>query len=161
MKAVFTSKGGRSGFNQPVFFPFNQDLAKFVGAGFFRSQTRKDVIAGGSPVVENSVAEFRNTASTTAEPCKYPVFPAIHYCGPANGSTVTGPGITFQATARAKSGPVNRIELWVDGHKLFQTYTDRLNRVQTLSKGVHAATLVEVDSAGGIIKSNVSKFTVK
>jgi hypothetical protein len=159
---VFTGKGGRSGFNQPVFFASNSDnVSNFIGAGLFRAQTRKDVIAGTGPVVNNVVLEFRNTASTAAEPCPYPVSPAIHYCGPANGSAVTGPGVSFKATARARTGPVNRIELWVDGHKLFQTFSDRLNHTQTLSKGTHAATLVEVDSAGALIKTNVSKFTVK
>jgi hypothetical protein len=159
--AVFTGKGGRSGFKQPVFFPFNaNNVSTFIGAGLFRAQTRKDVITGEGPVV-NDLVEFRNTASTAAEPCRYPVVPAIHYCGPANGSTVTGPGVSFKATARARTGPVNRIELWVDGHKLFQTFSDRLNHTQTLSKGTHAATVVEVDSAGALIKTNVSKFTVK
>ena len=109
----------------------------------------------------NDVIVFRNIASVAAEPCQYPVFPAIHYCGPANGSKVIGPGVSFKATARAVSGPVNRLELWVDGHKVFQTFNDRLNRTQILSKGAHTATVVEVDSAGGLIKAKVPKFTVK
>jgi len=158
--AVYTGKGGRSGFNAPVYFASNgTDVPRTIGAGFLRAQTRKDVVIDSGSV--NNIAVFRNTASVAAEPCQYPVLPAIHYCGPANGSTVTGPGVNFSATARGASGPVNRLELWVDGHKLFQTFGDRLNRSQTLSKGTHAATVVEVDSAGALIKTVVPKFTVK
>jgi hypothetical protein len=159
--AVYTGKGGRTGFNKPVYFSSGATPAItpfIIGAAFLRAQTRKDVVMDG---YANDVIVFRNTASVAAEPCQYPVFPAIHYCGPANGSTVIGPGVSFKATARAASGPVNRLELWVDGHKVFQTFNDRLNRTQTLSKGTHTATVVQVDSAGGLIKAKVPKFTVK
>ena len=144
-----------------MYFSFSGNVvdAFHIGAGFFRAQTRKDIVTNDYDF--NGLVEFRNIASVAAEPCQYPVFPAIHYCGPAYGSTVKGPGVSFKATARAATGPVNRLELWVDGHKLFQTFSDRLNRTQTLSKGKHAATVVEVDSAGGLIKTNVVKFTVE
>jgi hypothetical protein len=36
-----------------------------------------------------------------------------------------------------------------------------MDRAQPLSKGKHNATVVEVDSAGGLIKTNVSTFTMK
>lgn len=158
--AVYIGKGGRAGFKSPVYFASNgSDTPRNIGAGFLRSQTRKDVVIDDGSV--NNIVVFRNTASTASEPCQYPVYPAIHYCGPANGSTVTGPGVKFTATARAASGPVNRLELWVDGHKFFQTFGDRLDRTQSLSKGIHTATVVEVDSAGGLIKATIPKFTVK
>lgn len=158
--AVYIGRGGRSGFKSPVFFSSGgANTPRAIGAGFFRSQTRKDVVTDDGSA--NDIVEFRNTASVVAEPCAYPVVPAIHYCGPPNGSTVVGPNVTFKATARALDGPVNRIELWIDGHKKFQTFSDRLTRVQGLAKGVHSATVVEVDSAGKLIKATVPKFTVK
>ena len=158
--AVYIGKGGRSGFKNPVFFSSGGgDSPRVIGGGFFRAQTRKDIVADDGSA--NHIVEFRNTTSVAGEPCAYPVSPAVHYCGPANGSTVVGPNVTFTATARAQNGPVNRIELWIDGHKMFQTFNDRLLRAQALAKGVHSAAVVEVDSAGKLIKVTVPKFTVK
>ena len=158
---VLEGKGGRAGFKAPTkFFKATQPyvIEMGIGAGLFRAQPSKDIIA----VLDlDDLEEFRNTTSFSAEPCPYPATPALHYCGPANGSTVTGTDVTFHATARAASGPVSRLELWVDGHKLFQAYSDRMIRVQPLSKGKHAATIVEVDSAGSLIKSRILTFTVK
>jgi acetolactate synthase regulatory subunit len=51
---------------------------------------------------------------------------------------------------------IKRVELWVDGHKVFQTLNDQLQKTLTLSQGTHQITIVAVDKYIGFAKATRS-----
>jgi hypothetical protein len=68
-------------------------------------------------------------------------------CAPANNATVSSP---FLVTAAGNSPVgVGRLEIWVDGKKLYQKLGDQLNKKITLSSGRHRIAVVAVDKHVG------------
>jgi hypothetical protein len=63
------------------------------------------------------------------------------------------------ASARTNTQPLNRIELWIDGHKRFQVFSDRLHINLPIPNGKHSASFIEVCASGLFIKEKVT-FTV-
>ncbi len=52
------------------------------------------------------------------------------------------------------------MELWVDGVKHGDFFTNDMATQLSVASGIHAATFVSVDSKGGVLKSAVTTFTV-
>jgi hypothetical protein len=149
--AVYTGKAGRA-FNPPRYYSDSTGLfPTLIVAGFLNADGKKDIVTADSSV--NAIRVFKNTTVSTNDPCTYPGTAGLHFCKPASSSSVAASGTQFVAAAHALSQPVRRMELWVDGHKRFQTSNDRLSRTLTLTVGSHYATVVEVDAAGHIVKS--------
>ena len=64
-------------------------------------------------------------------------------CAPANGATVSSP---FLVTAAGNSPiGVQRLEIWVDGKKVYQKLGNQLNKRISLSSGQHRLVVVAVD----------------
>jgi hypothetical protein len=64
-------------------------------------------------------------------------------CAPANDATVSSP---FLVTAAGNSPiGVQRLEIWVDGKKIYQKLGDQLNKRISLSSGQHRLVVVAVD----------------
>lgn len=155
---VYTGKGGRSGFNQPVHFADNTSSSPRGGfaAGFINQNGTKDIAL----VDSTSLAVFLNTTSTSKDPCSYDSGVGLHNCGPANNSS--GPATIHVLDAyRASVQPALRIEFWADGKKLFQEYADLLNTSVTLSVGTHQLSVVGVDATGETTKSNTTYTVTK
>src|SRR5207248_10624241 len=86
---------------------------------------------------------------TVSATCSAPASYGVHVCSPINGSTVTGPSVPINATARV-SGTIYRFELWVDGVKKVSiagsaTMTTSVN----LAAGTHRFDFVARNTAGG------------
>jgi hypothetical protein len=124
-------------------------------AGFFDKNGTKDIAL----VDATGLAVFPNTTSTANDPCAYPTATGLHNCLPANGGSGTSP-VHVLDSYKASAQPALRIELWVDGHKVFQEYGDLLNRYVTMAPGTHQLSVVGVDGTGKYVKSNTT-FTVK
>ena len=81
----------------------------------------------------------------------------MHVCAPsANLSSGT---VQFLANARTNTQPLNRIELWIDGNKRAQVFTDRIHISMPIANGTHTAGFIEVVASGLFIKKRVT-FTV-
>lgn len=159
--SILPGKGGRDNFSTPVFFGVGGDMVADFGyaisSGYFRPLGRQDV--GTNDADDNAVASWINNTVSNNDPCSYPTQGGVHVCSPANNSKISG-AVHFVASARAGIQPLNRMELWVDGAKRFQLYSDRMNVTLNLAKGVHSADVVEDDAAGHYIKGHVT-FTVQ
>jgi hypothetical protein len=155
--AVYTGKPGGRSFNNPKYFSVfsNGDAPSTIDAGFFTLSGDKDVVMN-SAYSATSLSDFFNLTSRSADPCPYPTAIGVKFCSPANGATTSSKTVRFRASAHAATQPANRIELWVDGHKKFQAFNDLLDHTLTLTSGTHTVSAIEVDAAGGIIKSPIT-----
>jgi hypothetical protein len=90
--------------------------------------------------------------------CAAPGSPGVHVCAPVASQTYGTP-VQITGAGAGASGAVNHMELWIDGRKINNYFSNQVNTSVTLSAGKHAATLVEVDSRGAYIKSNPVSFT--
>jgi hypothetical protein len=153
--AVYTGKPGGRSFNNGKYFGVStNDAPNTIDAGFFTLSGDKDVVMNNGYTI-SSLSDFFNLTSRSADPCPYPTAIGVKFCSPANGASTTTT-VRFRASAHAATQPANRIELWVDGHKQFQTFNDLLDHTLTLTVGTHTVSAIEVDAAGGIIKSPIT-----
>jgi len=161
---IWTGKGGRTslpsapvaGFNDPIFFPLADNAnPSVIGAGFIDGDNNKDIFTLNG---DGTIATFLNTTSNAGNPCPYPDQPGVNFCLPADGSTTVHPPRLI-ASVRGETQPVNRIEIWVDGHKQTQVFNDKLNTTLSLSQAPHTVEIVAVDATGAFLKARRS-FTV-
>lgn len=81
-------------------------------------------------------------------------------CSPvANG--VYGSPVPVSAAGKGASGPVNHMELWIDGRKIGNYPGSQINTTVSLSRNSHSAVVIEVDSRGAFIKSPPIPFNVR
>lgn len=83
------------------------------------------------------------------------------YCSPGPNSSVlsvelcfighTGDSFTFEALGNSPTG-VRRMELWIDGKKVYNSPDDRLKYSKTLASGKHITEIVAVDQFGASTK---------
>jgi hypothetical protein len=90
--------------------------------------------------------------STDNVPCSAPGSPGVNVCMPAPGSCQTANWTTVVAAATPASGTVRRIELWVNGAKLYYGSGDLLNTNLALPSGTRIV-VQAVDTNGGTVKS--------
>ena len=154
--AFFAGKGGREGFNAPSLTAVEEKPGPlYLTSGFFTNNGRRDVGFGNSAPY---LSVFLNQTQSDDDPCPYPVTASLHICLPIDEHLATGK-VRFLASARSHTQPTNRIELWVDGSKVFQVFSDRIDHSLTLSPGNHSAALIEVEANNHFIKKNIT-FTV-
>jgi hypothetical protein len=91
-------------------------------------------------------------ASTSNIACNAPSSPGVNMCVPAPGSCQVANWTTVVAAATPTSGTVSRMELWVNGAKLFNSNGDLLNTNLGLRSGTRIV-VQAVDSNGGTVKS--------
>jgi hypothetical protein len=72
---------------------------------------------------------------------------AAKICTPLNNASVTSP-VLVRAAGNSPLG-VKRLEIWVDGVKVYQKLSDQLAKRITLSPGTHRVTVVAVDKYVG------------
>ncbi|HXU17733.1 MAG TPA: hypothetical protein VN708_21535 [Terriglobales bacterium] len=92
---------------------------------------------------------IQNTAN---QPCDPPSGPGVNVCDPAPGSCHTTPWTTISAASTGASGSVRRMELWSGGVKL-ANFPGNTIHTNLYLPDFSTVTIVEVDSAGGLIKS--------
>jgi FG-GAP-like repeat/Bacterial Ig domain/FG-GAP repeat len=79
---------------------------------------------------------------------------AVRVCSPEANATVPST-LTVAASGNSPAG-VKRMELWVDGVKRAQNFSDQLNATISLPSGSHELTLVGVDLFDDLVKSRIS-----
>lgn len=79
---------------------------------------------------------------------------AVHICKPANNATLSSP-VLVTAGGNSPAG-VMRMEVWVDGVKRTQNWSDQIARNVTLASGTHQITVVAVDRYKGVGKTTVT-----
>jgi hypothetical protein len=66
----------------------------------------------------------------------------------------------IDGVGKGANGSVHHLELWIDDRKVGNYFSNQMSTSVALGNGPHAATLVEVDSAGSFLKSTATNFTV-
>jgi hypothetical protein len=90
--------------------------------------------------------------NTLNQPCDPPSSPGVNVCDPAPGSCHTTPWTTISAAGTGASGLVRRMELWSSGVKL-ANFPGNTIHTNLYLPDFSTVTIVEVDSAGGLMKS--------
>ena len=122
-------------------------------------------IAPGAQITAVEVEANGTTRSTTVtptlpNPCPAPSSPGVNFCTPKQGETLTQNTVEVMASGTGASGTVNHLELWIDGTKQGNYNGNFMQEYLSLTNGPHALTVIEVDSKGAYIKSNVVDITV-
>ena len=102
---------------------------------------------------------FGPSGSSGGGSCGVPNSPGVNLCAPQAGQTYSSP-VEVIAAATGASGTVNHLELWIDGKKIGNYFSNTMDTPVQLANGSHAATVVEVDSTGAFVKSAPSVFSV-
>jgi FG-GAP-like repeat len=128
-------------------------FSSYTAAGFLNKNGTRDLVVPKGMTTQ----VWMNSTSNPADPCPYPTVGGVHVCAPS--AQVASGMIQFLASARTNTQPLNRIELWIDGQKKLQVFTDRLQVKLPLADGQHTAGFIEVGASGLFIKKRVT-FTV-
>ena len=91
----------------------------------------------------------------TSGGCAPPSTAGVNVCSPQAGGSYSSP-VTVSAGGTPANGTLNRMELWIDGTKYNNYYTNQINTTVPLTVGSHTVTVVEDDSTGAYIKKAVS-----
>jgi hypothetical protein len=150
---MWTGAGNRA-FNKLKYYkqpnPPTSFFSAYTAAGFLNKNGTRDLVVPRG--IKTQV--WMNSTNNPADPCPYPTVGGVHVCAP---SAQVGSGmVQFLASARTNTQPLNRIELWIDGHKKLQVFTDRLRIKLPLSDGQHTASFIEVGASGLSIKKKVT-----
>ena len=113
----------------------------------------------GAASSAHDMSDFFATTNAANGSCGVPNSPGALLCSPLPGQTYGSP-VAFDGAGKGASRCVNHLELWIDGGKLGNYFSDQLSTSVALSNGSHTATLVEVDSTGAFLKSTPTNFTV-
>lgn len=97
---------------------------------------------------------------STGGSCTPPSSAGAVVCAPTSGGTYSSP-VTVTAAGTGASGAVNHMELWIDGKKINDYFSNQINTSVSLASGSHALTAVEVDSTGAYLKSGIVNFTIQ
>ena len=122
----------------------------YTAAGFVDKNGSRDLVVSAG--TETQV--WLNSTSTASDPCPYPTTGGVHVCAPK--TNVASGTVHFLASARTNTQPLTRIELWIDGKKKIQVFTDRLNINLAVANGTHTANFYEIGASGLHIKQSVT-----
>jgi hypothetical protein len=122
----------------------------YTAAGFLDKNGSRDLVVPAGTKTQ----VWLNSTSTAADPCAYPTSGGIHVCAPA--ASVPAGTVHFLASARTNSQPLARMELWIDGQKKFQVFSDRLKTNLAIANGTHTAAFYEVGASGLFIKKSMT-----
>jgi len=154
---IYPGKGGRA-FAAATHFdsPNGTNATPFrVAAGFINHDGQKDIVL----VEGGDFIPWLNITGTAQSPCPAPAAFDLNFCLPANAGTVNSP-VRFVGSFHAQTQPANRIELWIDGQKKFQVFSDIIDISLPVGVGSHTASLVGVGTAGPILNI-MHSFTVQ
>jgi hypothetical protein len=107
----------------------------------------------------NSLALLAQSPGVAGGPpfggCATPQTSGVSLCQPPSFFQTGQVSSPFQviASATSSTGPVQLMQLWVDGKKIAQSSGSLFNQAVTLSEGSHQFTVVEIDATGFFLKS--------
>jgi hypothetical protein len=143
---------GDGSFNRPVAVP-NFDLFSSPGGLVARDlnlDSRHDlaITALGFGNAATNVLLNQNAQTNCVPPGSATL--AVHVCSPA-ANAVLPPNFTVSAGGNSPAG-VKRMELWVDGIKRAQNFSDQLRATISVTPGTHRVTVVGVDLYDSLVK---------
>ena len=115
----------------------------------FNRDSQMDILVPSSSVV----TLFERNAPTNCTPPPTSVL-ATSICYPHNGATVSK-SLTVKAAGDSPAG-VARMELWIDGNKVFEVWGDQLKHPVTLSAGTHRVVVQSFDRYTGLAKKAIT-----
>ena len=105
-------------------------------------------------------AQLITYVNTMGSACSVPTSAGVHLCSPVTGSTYSSP-VTVSAAAKAATGSVAHLELWIDSKKYNQYPGATMNVSVPMAAGTHRVVVVEVDTTGNHLNSSPANITVK
>ena len=128
---------------------YEGDIAQYVPRDL-NLDSRHDVI--GASWSSDSVEVGVNANATMN--CPPPASDALRakICSPANNATAGSRTFQIRAAGNSPAG-VRRLELWIDGHKSYQTWNDQMRHSVTFTAGKHRIVVVAVDQYIGSAKA--------
>jgi len=118
-------------FEPTVLYAYGDYSAGAAGGalvGDYNRDRKPDVAMsdGSGQTPDYTIDLLLNTSNGNFPQCTPPTRTGIHVCSPTNGSSVTIP-VKFSLAATSFT-PIRKIEIWVDGHKLSETYNSLANQ---------------------------------
>jgi hypothetical protein len=116
-----------------------------IGLGFYQDTNRMGLTSTNAYAMNEADSTFlyeivNNNAQGN---CAYPSSPGISFCS----SVQEGSQVRVRGTARALAQPVRHIEIWANGKKLYQVFSDEFDATLNLPTGTKI-TAVEVEANG-------------
>jgi hypothetical protein len=141
---VYTGNGDRS-FTYQGQYTALPGGATQVGFGFFDTSNRMGFAAPNYTArSQNLPSDFYVVTNNNAQgDCPYPTSAGVTFCQ----ATGSGNSVQVRGTARAQTAPVERIELWANGQKLYQVFADEFSATLNVPANT-AISAVEVEANG-------------
>jgi hypothetical protein len=113
---------------------------------------RADIYTAG---YDNVLQHQQVTFQVPGPTCPPPSSPGVNVCSPVSGSTV---GRSVETLAGgAITGTILRMEVWVDGNKMYSTFSsDMLDATLTIAPGSHALAFYIVNTSGEALEKAVN-----
>lgn len=148
---VFVGTGNRSFTNDGTYSSLSGASA-LQDIGFFNSTNRVGLATTNATVTDNGQNPLTVLANDNAQDaCAYPAGLGVKFCQ----ATQTGNTVRVRGTARAQTAPVRHIEIWANGKKMYQVFSDEFDATLTLPAGTKI-TAVEVEANGATRSATTS-----
>jgi hypothetical protein len=152
---VVRGTGSRK-FGTPQFFgDLGSNWPRLITQGLINADGRMDVVTFATGQTSNSsvLSVWMNTSA--GGNCLYPSTAAgVNICSPGDGASAGG-DMQISATGKGVYGPVQRMEVWMDGSKQLQIFNDEVNSRLNIPSGKHTITINAVDFAGQVSKMSI------
>ncbi|HEY2361312.1 MAG TPA: FG-GAP-like repeat-containing protein [Candidatus Angelobacter sp.] len=144
-------------FRAPVAVTDNPQIQSSPGGLVLRDlnlDSRRDILITSRSQAQPAAFIYLNTSAPTN--CRPPGSAnlAVNICTPASNATVASQ-FTVSASGNSPAG-VKRLEVWVDGTKRTQHFSDQLRATVSLTHGTHQLTVVGVDLYDAIVKKTIT-----
>ncbi len=150
---VYTGNGNRTFTDQGTYTSLPGGAAQ-LGFGFFDNNSNAIGFAAPneSAYADNDPDDFYLVQNDNVQgDCAYPDTPGVTFCQ----ATQTGDTAMVRGTARAATGPVQHIELWANGKKMYQVFADEFNATLNVAPGTQI-TAIEVEANGATKSATVT-----
>jgi len=143
---------GDGTFTTPVNIPNGERTTQLIVRDFSLDSRHDLAFTANNPLpgIEATDVLLNQNALTNCAPPGSGTL-AVHIC---TAPTATN-SLTVKAAGNSPNG-VKRVELWVDGSKLTQAFSDQLNAKVAVAAGTHQVTIVGVDLYDAIVKKTIT-----
>ncbi len=150
----FLLGNGNGSFAAPQGAPFGNADGAVAFTRDFGLTSRQDVVSWVGPYAGPYTQIDINTTPVTECPPPNSSKLQAKICAPATGKTKST-AVAIRGSGNSPAG-VQRLEVWIDGAKKGESWSDQLAQTYTLKAGTHKVTVVAVDKYVGTSKSSVS-----
>lgn len=143
---------GDGTFTTPVVIPGGAQSTQLIARDVSLDSRHDLAFTADNPLASEDATDVmlnQNATTNCAPPGSGTL--AVHICA---APTATN-SLTVKAAGNSPNG-VKRVELWVDGKKLTQAFSDQLNAKVGVAAGSHQVTVVGVDLYDAIVKKTIT-----